>query len=249
MLLRYITWITRISQNLASPFECKLHTIRRSSGIRSGRITNGWNATTEHRSAHAVQAVVVFRTTVASKPARDVCSSFPTSCKCQRVSPSRTLHVGSNDNCTLLSQHRVSPFRLADPTKPGHRRFIALWLVDPHNRILSAANVTPQRQDWWLDSAFGGSTESRKAVAEKLPAELLQLLRAEDIILDTEAMKAKGTKLPPSVMEMIRSHFSLGTLSLEEARENRLVLMEERTSHQREAEEEWMGAEYSFCEH
>lgn len=135
----------------------------------------------------------------------------------------------------------MSPFRLADPTKPGHRRFIALWLVDPHNRILSTANVPPQRQDWWVDSAFGGSAESRKAAAEKLPAELLQLLRAEGVILDTEAMKAKGTKLPPEVMEMIRSQFSLGTLSLEEAREHRLVLMEERTSHQREAEEEWDG--------
>ena len=34
-------------------------------------------------------------------------------------------------------QHRVSPFRLADPTRPGHRKLLALFLVDPHIRILS----------------------------------------------------------------------------------------------------------------
>ncbi|KAF4990267.1 hypothetical protein FGRMN_8575 [Fusarium graminum] len=49
----------------------------------------------------------------------------------------------------VLSQHRVSAFRLQDPTKPGHRRFIALWLVDPHRRIISTANVPPQQKHWW----------------------------------------------------------------------------------------------------
>ncbi|QGI87682.1 hypothetical protein CEK25_002638 [Fusarium fujikuroi] len=49
-------------------------------------------------------------------------------------------------------QHRVSSFKLEDPAKPGHRRFIALWLVDPHRRILSMANVPPQQKDWWTGS-------------------------------------------------------------------------------------------------
>ena len=46
-------------------------------------------------------------------------------------------------------QHRVSPFSLADATKPGHRKILALFLVDPHTRILSTSNVPPQRRDWW----------------------------------------------------------------------------------------------------
>lgn len=46
----------------------------------------------------------------------------------------------------------MSSFKLQDPTKPGHRRFIALWLVDPHRRILSTANVPPQQKDWWTGS-------------------------------------------------------------------------------------------------
>ncbi|KAI9761705.1 MAG: hypothetical protein M1840_001736 [Geoglossum simile] len=31
-------------------------------------------------------------------------------------------------------QHRVGPFRLADPTKPGHRKILAFFLVDPNIR-------------------------------------------------------------------------------------------------------------------
>src|SRR5205823_2246930 len=48
-----------------------------------------------------------------------------------------------------LLQHRVEPFRLADPTKPGHRKILALFLVDPNIRIISTANIPPQRRDWW----------------------------------------------------------------------------------------------------
>ena len=48
-------------------------------------------------------------------------------------------------------QHRVSPFSLRDLTKPGHRKILALFLVDPHIRILSTSNVPPQQRDWWAE--------------------------------------------------------------------------------------------------
>ncbi|KAJ6783610.1 hypothetical protein PWT90_05286 [Aphanocladium album] len=54
-------------------------------------------------------------------------------------------------------QHRVSPFTLQDPTKPGHRRFLALWLVDPHVRVISTANVPPQQKDWWTAEHSNGA--------------------------------------------------------------------------------------------
>ena len=38
-------------------------------------------------------------------------------------------------------QHRVSPFKLADPTKPGHRKIVALFLVDPNIKVISTAHV------------------------------------------------------------------------------------------------------------
>ena len=48
-------------------------------------------------------------------------------------------------------QHSVQPFELADPTKPGHRKLLAMFLVDPHIRVLSTANVPPQNRAWWAE--------------------------------------------------------------------------------------------------
>lgn len=48
-----------------------------------------------------------------------------------------------------LYQHHVSPFSLADPTRPGHRKILALFLVDPAIPIVSTANVPPQQYHWW----------------------------------------------------------------------------------------------------
>ncbi|MEU3910769.1 DUF4246 domain-containing protein [Streptomyces sp. NPDC029721] len=44
-------------------------------------------------------------------------------------------------------QHRVGPFRLADATRPGHRKILAFFLVDPSTRIVSTSDVPPQ-QPW-----------------------------------------------------------------------------------------------------
>ncbi|KAL7622746.1 hypothetical protein AAE478_006424 [Parahypoxylon ruwenzoriense] len=48
-----------------------------------------------------------------------------------------------------IFQHEVHPFRLQDRTKPGHRKLLAMFLVDPHTRVLSTGVVPPQRRDWW----------------------------------------------------------------------------------------------------
>src|SRR5690606_25476567 len=34
-------------------------------------------------------------------------------------------------------QHRVAPFQLADPTRPGHRKILAFFLIDPSVTITS----------------------------------------------------------------------------------------------------------------
>ncbi|MFF5881843.1 DUF4246 domain-containing protein [Streptomyces sp. SID9913] len=44
-------------------------------------------------------------------------------------------------------QHRVGAFRLADPTRPGHRKILAFFLVDPSEKIVSTSDVPPQ-QPW-----------------------------------------------------------------------------------------------------
>ncbi|KAL2861935.1 hypothetical protein BJX68DRAFT_223519 [Aspergillus pseudodeflectus] len=71
-------------------------------------------------------------------------------------------------------QHCVSSFSLADSSKPGHRKILALFLVDPHRRVISSANVPPQREDWRDEksAAHGGmSTEEAKAYRLELMEE------------------------------------------------------------------------------
>lgn len=161
-------------------------------------------------------------------------------------------------------QHRVSGFRLRDPTKPGHRRFIALWLVDPYTRIISTANVPPQQAEWWAERAFAfdppvdkDKNEDKnedKTDASKMPPEITQLLRERGSGQGqrTEALagdEAARVKLPPELMNMIRKEVGDWPMSREEAERHRLELMEIRSAFQDDARERWEAFTYSFCEH
>ncbi|KAJ7747678.1 hypothetical protein DFH07DRAFT_869429 [Mycena maculata] len=86
-----------------------------------------------------------------------------------------------------LFQHRVSPFKLADPSKPGYRKILALFLVDPaKDRIVSATDVPPQQAEWAAE-ACGGPTsvlarlplELRDAVKDQFPATVMARKEAE----------------------------------------------------------------------
>ncbi|MGW7312489.1 DUF4246 domain-containing protein [Streptomyces sp. NPDC054865] len=50
-----------------------------------------------------------------------------------------------------ILQHRVSPFRLTDTTRPGHRKILAFFLVDPSRTIVSTSDVPPQQP--WSDTS------------------------------------------------------------------------------------------------
>ncbi|KAF2649455.1 hypothetical protein K491DRAFT_698080 [Lophiostoma macrostomum CBS 122681] len=148
-------------------------------------------------------------------------------------------------------QHRVSPFHLIDPTKPGHRRFIALWLVDPNTRIISTANVPPQQQSWWVDSVFGKTDKSRSEAMSKLPPEIVALLQEKGS--DPSLSSTVEGKLPPELMAMIQKHFNADgnmlPMTAEEAKEHRVKLMQERSAFVKTAEGGWQDHSYSFCEH
>ena len=72
-----------------------------------------------------------------------------------------------------LYQHQVQPFHLENPKKPGHRKILVFFLVDPTQSVLSATDVAPQQREWVTEamhcagqiSAFG-----------KLPVELLKMI-------------------------------------------------------------------------
>ncbi|KAK0547841.1 hypothetical protein OC844_007103 [Tilletia horrida] len=69
-------------------------------------------------------------------------------------------------------QHRVTSFKLADPTRPGYRKILAFFLCNPLEKIISTARVSPQRFDW-IESSYAGV---RDALLTKLPAELVRMI-------------------------------------------------------------------------
>lgn len=118
-----------------------------------------------------------------------------------------------------ILQHRVSPFSLADRSKPGHRKILALFLVDPHLRIISSANVPPQREDWWK--------EQKKAVGEAL-----------------------GKRLPVELQMMVVGNLDpIPPITMDEAKEHRQELMEERKGATAAHNENFETGSFSLCEH
>ncbi|MGW5399175.1 DUF4246 domain-containing protein [Streptomyces sp. NPDC003952] len=65
-------------------------------------------------------------------------------------------------------QHRVDAFRLDDPTRPGHRKILAFFLVDPAQRIVSTSDVPPQQP--WSDASTM-TLEQAKTYREELMRE------------------------------------------------------------------------------
>ncbi|KAF8601412.1 hypothetical protein BDV93DRAFT_495814 [Ceratobasidium sp. AG-I] len=68
-------------------------------------------------------------------------------------------------------QHRVSSFELADKSKPGHRKILALFLVDPAFRKPSTTTVPPQQQDWRLKAMAANSV-----LKERFAPEIINLI-------------------------------------------------------------------------
>ncbi|MDG9715141.1 DUF4246 domain-containing protein [Streptomyces sp. DH24] len=64
-----------------------------------------------------------------------------------------------------ILQHRVGSFRLTDPTRPGHRKILAFFLVDPSEKIVSTSDVPPQ-QPWSETSTM--TLEQAKDYREQL---------------------------------------------------------------------------------
>lgn len=69
-----------------------------------------------------------------------------------------------------IYQHLVSPFCLEDVTKPGHRKILVFFLVDPNIIVPSATTVAPQ-QEGWIRRAVDGT-----ALWQRLPIELQEYI-------------------------------------------------------------------------
>jgi hypothetical protein len=105
-----------------------------------------------------------------------------------------------------ILQHRVEPFELADPTKTGHRKIVALFLVDPNLKITSTAHVPCQQQEWWWETVMATKSQlTSKARISEVPLELQDGI-LEDVDFPFSLKVAQAFRL--DLMEE-RKHFTL----------------------------------------
>ena len=71
--------------------------------------------------------------------------------------------------------HRLKTLSLRDNTQPGLLRMLLLYLVDPHYRIVSTANVPPQQHEWWADAAIEKGVFALPG-GDKIPAEIRRMV-------------------------------------------------------------------------
>ncbi|KAJ7205164.1 hypothetical protein GGX14DRAFT_644910 [Mycena pura] len=119
-----------------------------------------------------------------------------------------------------IYQHRVSPFRLADPSKPGVRKILVFFLVDPTTMIWSTDNVPPQQLELVQDTLTSEALNRSSRLA-LLPVELLHRI----------------ARLVP------------GVKSRAEAEAIREELMEERSIMIESVNKEYFAREFNMCEH
>ncbi|KAH7320579.1 hypothetical protein B0I35DRAFT_427415 [Stachybotrys elegans] len=107
-----------------------------------------------------------------------------------------------------IFQRRVGDFHLTDPSKPGHCSLITLWLAEPMVRLVSTANVPPQRLDWWVDATFPGDA----AGANKVPPEIVLMMHDrpgwKEHMPEKLSARAQGYRLSQEVYNMVRDEFA-----------------------------------------
>ncbi|KAJ7688979.1 hypothetical protein B0H17DRAFT_1012339 [Mycena rosella] len=121
-----------------------------------------------------------------------------------------------------LFQHCVGPFNLADSCKPGHRKILAIFLVDPTiDPIVSATDIPPQQAEWAADALDKAHADPTSNLA----------------------------KVPQELSDMVKEHLPSTLMTLEEAKEYRLQLMKERTVFEKDHRLTAYNQTFNMCEH
>ena len=76
-----------------------------------------------------------------------------------------------------LYQHQVQPFHPEDPTRPGHRKILVFFLVDPTQRVPSATGVAPQQREWVAEAMHNADANS---ASRRLPVEITIISEEND---------------------------------------------------------------------
>ncbi|KAH7337290.1 hypothetical protein B0J17DRAFT_769438 [Rhizoctonia solani] len=130
--------------------------------------------------------------------------------------------ITCQDRCIAFPntyQHRVSSFELADKSKPGHRKIVALFLIDPANHRPSTTTVPPQQKKWRTSG-----------------------------ITANPILKAAFNKLSPEILDHIDSMVD-GSMTRTEAEAYRLELMDERKAFVHKNGRRYFKPLFNMCEH
>ncbi|RXW14624.1 hypothetical protein EST38_g11231 [Candolleomyces aberdarensis] len=120
-----------------------------------------------------------------------------------------------------ILRHGVERFKLADRTKPGHMKIVALFLIDPNVRIICPASVPCQRLDWW-----------REANLTQVPP------NGSPSLLESP---------PVGVQDQVFEQVQELSISLQEAKESRLKLVRERRNFSLDNQRVLEGRTFSLC--
>ena len=126
-------------------------------------------------------------------------------------------------------QHQAQPLELVDKSRPGHRKIVALFLVDPAlpNPRPSTSDIPAQQKDWVRLLLHDIALKMRKK--------------------HNAAVKGLGL-LPVEVLDMIVDHADW-LMSRKEAEEIRLELMDERSVMTEDNNTLMFPIMFNKCEH
>lgn len=102
-----------------------------------------------------------------------------------------------------LYQHKVEPFQLEDPTKPGRRTIVAFFLCDPTYKVLSTSEVAPQQAEWLRRELHTPCKSSR---LHNLPPEVKDQI-IDCLVLDEVVLEREGANAAREVLMKERSKF------------------------------------------
>ncbi|EIN12310.1 hypothetical protein PUNSTDRAFT_118210 [Punctularia strigosozonata HHB-11173 SS5] len=120
-----------------------------------------------------------------------------------------------------IYQHNVGKFELIEKSKPGHRKILVFFLVDPTTTVPSASTVPAQRKDW-IQRAVVEATANPRSLWSRLPAEIIDM-----------------------ILEYVYSY----AISSEDAVRIREELMNERTQFVEFVDGQRFNHPFNLCEH
>ncbi|GLD99161.1 hypothetical protein PINS_up007879 [Pythium insidiosum] len=108
--------------------------------------------------------------------------------------------VAVEDRCIVFPntfQHKVEPFELTDPSKPGVRKILAFFIVDPSKKIHSTPVIPPQQATWLQEAqrdVLRGVHRLPEVVAEDTLSDMLGRGMSLDNAMDhrERLMKQRG---------------------------------------------------------